>query len=278
MVLFSQTCLRTTRKTVRHQPPMAASIESLIDKFASVPTPPSPPPSPLSPLSSSLPGSHPHLFKLALPMLVHHWATEQPWIDIPEAEMPPRKRACFTAPTRRFEIGESLAAAAVRQARHALTVVEEVNERVTDLATTQGQDAHELYVHCEDAQDDRALMRAQISLLTREGKYFHSMASSYLREVVYARQAWNQSESMSQTMEAQIRALQRDVSMLQRQRINDGDRLTSHIQHEHDRFKELARTREKMPPKKTTTTPMTDAAIKALIAQGVVDALSEYEA
>ncbi|GJT14319.1 reverse transcriptase domain-containing protein [Tanacetum coccineum] len=33
-----------------------------------------------------------------------------------------------------------------------------------------------------------------------------------------------------------------------------------------------------MPPKKTTTTPMTDAAIKALIGQGVVDALSEYEA
>ncbi|GKG04849.1 hypothetical protein Tco_0315236, partial [Tanacetum coccineum] len=106
------------------------------------------------------------------------------------------KRACFTAPTRRFEVGESLAAAAVRQAEHALTgsvdygfidtvdasiratkgrvmtAVEEVNERVTDLATTQGQDAHELY-------------------------------------------AWTQSESMSQTMEAQIRALQRDVSVLQ---------------------------------------------------------------
>ncbi|GJZ82791.1 hypothetical protein Tco_0647964 [Tanacetum coccineum] len=37
-----------------------------------------------------------------------------------------------------------------------------------------------------------------------------------------------------------------------------------------------------MPPKRTTTTitttPMTDAAIKALIAQGVADALAEYEA
>ncbi|GJX45336.1 putative reverse transcriptase domain-containing protein [Tanacetum coccineum] len=33
-----------------------------------------------------------------------------------------------------------------------------------------------------------------------------------------------------------------------------------------------------MPPKKTTTTPMTDAAVKALIAQGVADALAEYEA
>ncbi|GJU01328.1 hypothetical protein Tco_1111666 [Tanacetum coccineum] len=35
-----------------------------------------------------------------------------------------------------------------------------------------------------------------------------------------------------------------------------------------------------MPPKRTTTitTPMTDAAIKVLIAQGVADALAEYEA
>ncbi|GKG23800.1 hypothetical protein Tco_0391836, partial [Tanacetum coccineum] len=33
----------------------------------------------------------------------------------------------------------------------------------------------------------------------------------------------------------------------------------------------------KMPPKRTTT-PMTDVAIKALIAKGVVTALAEYEA
>ncbi|GJT76750.1 hypothetical protein Tco_1043475, partial [Tanacetum coccineum] len=35
-----------------------------------------------------------------------------------------------------------------------------------------------------------------------------------------------------------------------------------------------------MPPKRTTTTttPMTDAAIKALITQGVATALAEYEA
>ncbi|GKC05369.1 hypothetical protein Tco_0996979, partial [Tanacetum coccineum] len=32
-----------------------------------------------------------------------------------------------------------------------------------------------------------------------------------------------------------------------------------------------------MPPKRTTT-PITDAAIKALIAQGVATALAEYEA
>ncbi|GJX24120.1 hypothetical protein Tco_0228565 [Tanacetum coccineum] len=153
--------------------------------------------------------------------------------------MPSRKRLCLTAPASRFEVEESSAADAARQTRldfthgtdfgfidildasiraskgRVMTIVEEVNERVTDLTATQRQDAHELYVRHEDAQDDRALLRAQISLLKRERRYFRFMTLSY--------------------------------------------------------------EREKMSPKKTTT-PMTDATIKQLIAQGVVDALAEYEA
>ncbi|GJW38978.1 hypothetical protein Tco_0064823 [Tanacetum coccineum] len=94
--------------------------------------------------------------------------------------------------------------------------------------------------------------------MTRERRYFCSMASSYEREAVIARQAWSRSEDRSTaleafiraqdarttTLEAQIRVLQRDVSVLQRQRIDDRDRLISHIQHKHDRFKELVRTRD----------------------------------
>ncbi|GJZ65380.1 integrase, catalytic region, zinc finger, CCHC-type containing protein [Tanacetum coccineum] len=150
--------------------------------------------------------------------------------DIPEANMLLRKRACFSALASGFEVEESSVVAA-RQAGHALTSsvdygfintvdtsihasksramtsVREVNKRVTDLATIHGHDAHELYVHYEDAQDDRALMRAQISLLVRERRYFRSMTSSYEREAVIPRQAWTESESRSQAMEAQIRAL-----------------------------------------------------------------------
>ncbi|GKB87537.1 hypothetical protein Tco_0959809 [Tanacetum coccineum] len=45
-----------------------------------------------------------------------------------------------------------------------------------------------------------------ISLLTREKRYFRSMASSYEREAVYARQAWSHSEDRSMALEALIRA------------------------------------------------------------------------
>ncbi|GJV29170.1 putative reverse transcriptase domain-containing protein, partial [Tanacetum coccineum] len=197
--------------------------------------------------------------------------------DLLEADMPLQKRARFTTPIGRFEVGESSsAAAAARQAGHTLahtfdygfidtmdasicasvsrvmTAVGVVNDRVTDLATTQRQDAQALYVRCKDAQDDRAFIGAQVSIMRRERRYFRLMASSYEREA--------------------------------RQMIKDEDRLIPHIQHEYDRFRELIRTAEKMPPKKrtatttTTTTPMNDAQLKALIAQGVADALAKRDA
>ncbi|GJW31849.1 hypothetical protein Tco_0051881 [Tanacetum coccineum] len=157
--------------------------------------------------------------------------------DLPKADMSLQKRARFTAPTSRFEVGECSLAAA-RQTRHtlahrvdygfidtmdasicasesrAMTAVGVVNERVTNLATTQRHDTHELQVRYEDAQDDQALLGAQVSLLIIERRYFYSMASSYEREAFIARQAWSHSENRIQAMKAQIRALQRDVDEL----------------------------------------------------------------
>ncbi|GJW33607.1 hypothetical protein Tco_0053639 [Tanacetum coccineum] len=173
-----------------------------------------------------------------------------------------------------------------------MTIVGEVNERVTYLATTQRQDAHEFYVRHEDAQDDRALLRAQIFLLTRERQYFRFMSLSYEREAIYARQVWSRSEDMSMalealiraqkdritSLEAQTRALQRDVSVLQRQRIDNGDRLTMHIQQEHGRHRELERSRDELSPHEKPPPPMSDNAIKALVARSMADALAENEA
>ncbi|GKB33063.1 putative reverse transcriptase domain-containing protein [Tanacetum coccineum] len=187
--------------------------------------------------AASPPTYHPS--EILSPPLLLQYTTHRD--DLSEADMPLQKRACLTAPTRRFEVGESSSAAAARQAGHtlahtvdygfidtmdasihaeesrAMTAVGVVNDRVTDLATTQRQDAQELYMRCEDAHDDRAFLGAQ---------------------------AWSYSESRIQAMEAQIRALQRDVNVLQRQRIRDEDRLTAHIQHEHDRFRDLVRAAE----------------------------------
>ncbi|GJY67425.1 putative reverse transcriptase domain-containing protein [Tanacetum coccineum] len=253
------------------QTPMSPTAEELIAEYASALTPPSPPPSPLTPLSSLLPQiplpplpvPSPPLplptpptyisptyakvplgyravrirLRAASPSTHHPSEIPSPPLllpstihkdDIPKADMPLRKRARFSAPTSRFEVGESSDAAAARHAGHALTssvdygfidtvdasicssksremtFVGVVNKRVTNLATTQRQDTHELHVHCK------------------------------------------------------------------RQSIRDDDRLTTHIQHEHDRFKELLRTAE--------ARPQDGPADAGSTSQGVVDALAKIEA
>ncbi|GKB37017.1 hypothetical protein Tco_0881959 [Tanacetum coccineum] len=152
-----------------------------------------------------------HLSEIPSPPLLLSSTTHRD--DLLEADMPLRKIARFTVPTGMFEVGESLFVAAAKQAGHtlshrvdygivdtvdtsirasesrAMTAIGDVNDRVTDLATNQRQDTQELYMRYKDAQNDQALLRAHVSLLTRERRYFISMASSYEREAVISRQA-----------------------------------------------------------------------------------------
>ncbi|GJS77373.1 putative reverse transcriptase domain-containing protein [Tanacetum coccineum] len=113
---------------------MSPSMEARIAEYAAAPAPPSPPPSPLSPWSPPLPQipspplppppSSLHLpppvpTSLPLPSSPLPPLPVSLFIpppvdrreDIPEAELPPHKRLCLTAPTSRYEVGESLTAA-----------------------------------------------------------------------------------------------------------------------------------------------------------------------
>ncbi|GJY41673.1 hypothetical protein Tco_0428943 [Tanacetum coccineum] len=186
-------------------------------RVSAAPTPPSPPPSPLSLLSSTLP----RIPSPPLPLPSPHRKEV-----IPEADMPPQKRDRFTIPSYRFEIGESSAATAARQPKISLsrgtkimTYLEEVKEDMTNLSSRQRLDSEEFYTRHRDAQDERALLHAQVSTLRR--KAISSPYGYACRERGYA-----------------------EARVLQRQRIDDGERLTRHIQHEHDRFRELERTRD----------------------------------
>ncbi|GJU48187.1 putative reverse transcriptase domain-containing protein [Tanacetum coccineum] len=85
--------------------------------------------------------------------------------DIPEAELPPRKRLCLTAPTSRFEIKHQRAervgygirdvwvdpTEAVKEV--APTTLEGVNARVVELAEVQEQDTQDIYTMIKDDQD-----------------------------------------------------------------------------------------------------------------------------
>ncbi|GJU53083.1 hypothetical protein Tco_1226797 [Tanacetum coccineum] len=126
---FAQTRLRRARKTVRPEPPMSASMEARIAEHAAAPTPPLPVassplplPSPLTtsptdagaPLGYRAAGIRMRAAVASPPSLL---PSTSPRTDIPEAEMPPRKRVCLTTPAPGYEIGESSAAGAARQPR-----------------------------------------------------------------------------------------------------------------------------------------------------------------
>ncbi|GJY15354.1 putative reverse transcriptase domain-containing protein [Tanacetum coccineum] len=76
---------------------------------------------------------------------------------------------------------------------------------------------------------------------------------------------------------SEVRALREQFSLLQRQRISDADRLTRHIQHDHDWFVELVRTARDPEPARDPK-PQDGPADAYSSSQGVATALAEYEA
>nr|GEX79723.1 hypothetical protein [Tanacetum cinerariifolium] len=169
----------------------------------------------LAPLSRRLPIGTPSLLLIplptssfSLPLLLPTTACRE---GIPEADMPLRKKARFTTPTSGYEVGESSVAAVARQIMPALTV----------------DDSHRA--------EDRLIGR-----LRRERRYFRTLSTTYAQEVAHSRDYFTQiidycqsREVHTSTLVTQIEALQRDVSTLEGQQIDDEDRLTRHIQHEH---------------------------------------------
>ncbi|GKE54301.1 hypothetical protein Tco_1489457 [Tanacetum coccineum] len=156
---------------------MSPSMEARIAEDAAAPT--SPPPSPLLPWSPPLPQipssplppppSSPHLpppVPISLPLssspLLVSLLIPPPVDrreDINEAKLPPHKRLCLTAPTSRYEVGESSTTASRPIGGHradyrdvwvdpteaveevAPTTLERVNARVTELVADSYPDA-----------------------------------------------------------------------------------------------------------------------------------------
>ncbi|GKA20462.1 hypothetical protein Tco_0700451 [Tanacetum coccineum] len=224
---------------------MTAATEALIAVVAVVLPSSSPPSSLLTPLASPLPQIPSPLIPLPSPPLPLP-APSSPLLlpatdrreDVSEADVPPQKRLCLTAPAPRFEVGESSAAAAARQPGLDVTPAtdygfvdtvdatpgrpmsrEDLSQRVTDLAATLSWDTHEMYVRFEDAHDDRDLQRDRVNTLFRDMQYHLHTAM----------------------------LLESEASVLQRKRAEDNNRLTRHIQQGHDRTREPEPVRDLEP-------------------------------
>nr|GEU77081.1 hypothetical protein [Tanacetum cinerariifolium] len=262
--------LRRAGISVTLPPPMTASIEARIAEYVVAHTPPS---SPLTPLSSLLPqipsppspptytsptyveaplGYRAAEIRLrvasSLPLLSPlsplRLTTTDHKEDVLEADAPPQKRLCLTSPTPRFEIGESPAAATARQPGS--FVARRVYYSFMDTMDASIRAVKERVI----ASDDCATVRAEIEVLRRERITYE----------IEGEREWERER------EIVVRLVRPWLASMVVELV----------------FFIYVAKHHKMPPKRTAATttpaPMIDAQIKALIAQGVADALAEIEA
>ncbi|GJR09020.1 hypothetical protein Tco_0791672 [Tanacetum coccineum] len=228
--------------------------------------------------------------------------------DTSKAELPPRKRLCLTALTLRYKVEESSMAAPrptgghgadygfigtmdaeVRRQRAeevgygirdvwvdptetveevALTTLEGVNDRVTELAAVQEQDTQDIYAVIEDTQDRQTQIYQRVDILAEDRQFHYETARLLDKEALVSREAWAHSIGLS--MAGQLSAALGQIQALQaRDQTHAGDR------------EGAASTANNMPPKRTSAAARaaaaTAAAVEQLIEARVSAALANHE-
>ncbi|GJV62225.1 hypothetical protein Tco_1468325 [Tanacetum coccineum] len=171
--------------------------------------------------------------------------------DIPEAELPPRKRLCLTTPALRYEVGESLTAIprptrgrrvdygfvgtldaeARRQRAEAVgygirdtwvdpretteevapVTLEGVNTRVTELTAVQEQDTQEIYAVIEDTQDRQTQIYQTVETLVDDSRYHYETARLLDQEALVSREAWAHSMGFSSAVHFELQGYRTHV-------------------------------------------------------------------
>ncbi|GJW76645.1 hypothetical protein Tco_0138327 [Tanacetum coccineum] len=161
------------RITVRLQASISLPPDTEVERLLDMPTPPPSPPISLSPPSAGERLARCTTLKIAstqalidavtatlpspplppLPPSVYIPPHVDRRDDIPESELPPRKRSYLFALGSRYEVGESSTARPIGEAvpEIAPMTVGEVNTRVTELAELYEHDTQDLYALLEDA-------------------------------------------------------------------------------------------------------------------------------
>ncbi|GJW04671.1 hypothetical protein Tco_1563527 [Tanacetum coccineum] len=174
-----------------------------IARLFALPTPPS---SPVTPLSSPLPQiPSPPLSVSSLPLTLPSPPTTRPtYAKAPlgyKAEMPPWKRACFTAPAFGFEVKESLAVVAARPLGPTLE------------ADLRRDKVREIGYGITNTWDEIVESMQEIALTTLEGvnQRVTELTTIVRRHMLVG---WVGSEDKSAAIEAHIRTLEAQVTTL----------------------------------------------------------------
>ncbi|GJT08684.1 hypothetical protein Tco_0843146 [Tanacetum coccineum] len=186
--------------------------------------------------------------------------------DIPEAELPPRKRLCLTALTSKYKVEESSTApprptgghrvdygfigtldAETRRQRAeevgyrirdvwvdprevveelAPTTLKGVNARVTELAAVQEQDTHDIYAVINDTQDKQTQLFERVDVLVEDRQFHQETALLLDQEALASREARTHSVGLSSAIHFELQAYMTHTQM-QEYRIASQESLTA---------------------------------------------------
>ncbi|GKB67262.1 hypothetical protein Tco_0928674, partial [Tanacetum coccineum] len=222
---------RGVRITVRPQPPMAASTQALVDAFAAgslaFPSPP-----PINPTYDQAP-------------LGHRTAMIRMRDDIPEEDMPPRRRFVLTAPPLGQGLDSSLGheartiaraadraedvgyARALQASEHRMmTSIEEVNLRVSYQVQARKRESEDFSTQLLDARTDCRDIRLEVDVV-------RGQRTAYEIELQEVRQAYLRSEAQNRALLARLETLETHMTRIEWQRQSAEDRADRHMMRTH---------------------------------------------
>ncbi|GJS98599.1 putative reverse transcriptase domain-containing protein [Tanacetum coccineum] len=286
------------------------SIPSPLPQILSLPLPISSPPLPASPTyhlgyrsamirlraetpstshplpSSTPPSGTPLLLPIPLP-------TPSPPMLLPSTVY----RAVFLRPTGGFRADNGFISTLDDEIRRDPKRCVGLSQRMIDFVTTVRQDTNEIYVRLDDAHDERLLMSGRLNMLHRYKRAHTCTARLMETEAILSHEAWVQSMDASDTARSKVRELRttvlaqqtkvaalRSADHARQAQLVETLRLMSTLQTQvialYFVYSLLSITENgtkratRLTPATTTTpTSVTNAQLKALIDQGVADAL-----
>ncbi|GJZ66305.1 hypothetical protein Tco_0623001 [Tanacetum coccineum] len=146
--------------------------------------------------------------------------------DVPESDVPPRKRVCLTAPTPRFEVKESFADVARQPGS---IVAHRIDYSFVDTmdASIQASERRTMAaIEMVNLRRDRAALCDEVDTLRR---YLSSLYTTHEQERVEACQALDRSEAHNRALEARIAVLETQAYSHECQRQDADDHATRAI-------------------------------------------------
>ncbi|GKD09001.1 hypothetical protein Tco_1188686 [Tanacetum coccineum] len=127
--------------------------------------------------------------------------------DTPEAELPPCKRLCLTAPAPRYEVGECSTAAPRPTGVHG------ADYGFIDIVDVEEQETQDIYAVIKDTQGRQTHIYQRVDILAKDKQFHYESARLLDQEALVSREAWAHSIGLSMAVHYELQAYRTHTQM-----------------------------------------------------------------